>query len=79
LEYFKNNPKPFYELASELYPGKFKPTLTHKFIKLLADNVNLSVKVQNTVILKYKPRNCCIASILRISILLSVLPVYRMT
>jgi NAD-dependent histone deacetylase SIR2 len=27
-----------YTLAKELYPGKFRPTLTHSFIKLLSDN-----------------------------------------
>jgi NAD-dependent histone deacetylase SIR2 len=26
-----------YTLAKELYPGKFRPTLTHSFIKLLSD------------------------------------------
>jgi len=35
IEYFRVNPKPFYELARELAPGKFKPTLTHSFIRLL--------------------------------------------
>jgi NAD-dependent deacetylase sirtuin 2 len=28
-------PKPFYHLAKEMYPGKFKPTLSHYFIYLL--------------------------------------------
>lgn len=37
LDFFKDNPKPFFELAKELYPGKFKPTICHYFIKLLAD------------------------------------------
>ncbi len=37
LLYFKENPKPFYTLAKDLYPGRFKPTLTHHFIKLLSD------------------------------------------
>jgi len=35
LEYFKKNPKPFYTLAKELYPGKYKPTLSHFFLRLL--------------------------------------------
>jgi NAD+-dependent protein deacetylase SIR2 len=26
-----------YALAKEIYPGKYRPTLTHSFIKLLAD------------------------------------------
>lgn len=30
-----NNPQPFFTLAKELYPGTFKPTPCHYFIKLL--------------------------------------------
>jgi NAD-dependent deacetylase sirtuin 2 len=38
LDFFKNNPKPFYTLAQELFPsGKYQPTPTHHFIKLLHD------------------------------------------
>ncbi|KAM8853567.1 NAD-dependent protein deacetylase sirtuin-2 [Synchiropus picturatus] len=37
LDYFMTNPEPFFALARELYPGKFKPTLTHYFIRLLKD------------------------------------------
>ncbi|KAJ7489359.1 DHS-like NAD/FAD-binding domain-containing protein [Mycena latifolia] len=36
LSYFKENPKPFYKLVSELYGGRYRPTLTHSFIRLLA-------------------------------------------
>ncbi|XP_072385939.1 NAD-dependent protein deacetylase Sirt2-like isoform X1 [Diabrotica undecimpunctata] len=35
LDFFHNNPKPFFELAKELYPGTFKPTLCHYFVKML--------------------------------------------
>ncbi|ETN39924.1 uncharacterized protein HMPREF1541_06151 [Cyphellophora europaea CBS 101466] len=35
IGYFKNNPLPFYALAHELYPGNFRPTVTHSFISLL--------------------------------------------
>lgn len=35
IEYFRQNPEPFYMLAHELYPGKFRPTITHSFIYLL--------------------------------------------
>lgn len=37
LEYFKENPAPFYEIAHEMYPvlQDAKPTLAHYFIKLL--------------------------------------------
>ena len=37
ISYFAENPQPFYTLAKELYPGKFNPTLSHYFIKLLND------------------------------------------
>jgi len=35
IHYFRNNPLPFYTLANELYPGRFRPTITHSFIRLL--------------------------------------------
>eukprot|EP00946_MAST-07B_sp_MAST-7B-sp1_P002184 g2184.t1 len=37
IDFFAQNPYPFFKLATELYPGKFKPTPTHFFLKLLAD------------------------------------------
>ena len=37
ISYFRENPLPFYTLAHELYPGKYRPTITHSFIKLLND------------------------------------------
>ncbi|GJQ78346.1 Sirt2 [Trypoxylus dichotomus] len=37
LDFFHENPIPFFELAKELYPGTFKPTICHYFIKLLND------------------------------------------
>ncbi|KAJ5066312.1 nad-dependent protein deacetylase sirtuin-2 [Anaeramoeba ignava] len=44
ISYFKENPKPFFELAKELYPGNFSPTPTHYFFKLL-DNKGLLHRV----------------------------------
>ncbi|KAJ8713878.1 hypothetical protein PYW08_007498 [Mythimna loreyi] len=35
INFFRQNPKPFFMLAKELYPGSFKPTLSHYFIRLL--------------------------------------------
>lgn len=35
ISYFRNNPYPFYTLAHELYPGRYRPTITHSFIALL--------------------------------------------
>ncbi|CAI6335435.1 unnamed protein product [Periconia digitata] len=37
IDYFRKNPDPFYALAQELYPGSYRPTITHSFIKLLHD------------------------------------------
>ena len=37
INYFRQNPEPFYTLAHELYPGKYRPTVTHSFIRLLHD------------------------------------------
>lgn len=35
LEFFKENPKPFFVLAKELLPEGFKPTPSHYFVRLL--------------------------------------------
>jgi NAD-dependent deacetylase sirtuin 2 len=35
IGFFRENPKPFFTLAKELYPGRFQPTTSHYFIKLL--------------------------------------------
>lgn len=35
ISYFRTNPLPFYALAHELFPGKYRPTVTHAFISLL--------------------------------------------
>uniref|UniRef100_A0A8C4RLN4 NAD-dependent protein deacetylase n=1 Tax=Erpetoichthys calabaricus TaxID=27687 RepID=A0A8C4RLN4_ERPCA len=37
IGYFKEHPEPFFALARELYPGQFKPTICHYFIRLLKD------------------------------------------
>ena len=37
ISYFRSNPLPFYTLAHELYPGKYRPTIAHIFIRLLSD------------------------------------------
>ncbi|KAI0008185.1 NAD-dependent deacetylase sirtuin-2 [Xylariaceae sp. FL0662B] len=36
IEFFRENPAPFYYLAKELYPGNFSPTISHVFAALLA-------------------------------------------
>jgi NAD-dependent histone deacetylase SIR2 len=35
--FFRSNPVPFYDFAHELYPGKYRPTITHYFVRLLSD------------------------------------------
>ncbi|ORX66959.1 NAD-dependent deacetylase sirtuin-2 [Linderina pennispora] len=35
MDYFEENPKPFFVLAKELYPDLYIPTLSHFFVKLL--------------------------------------------
>jgi len=50
LDYFIQNPRPFYDIAHELYPvmDTAKPTTAHYFIKLLADkNILLRHYTQN--------------------------------
>ncbi|KAG5960473.1 hypothetical protein E4U58_004655 [Claviceps cyperi] len=48
LDFFRENPLPFYCLARELYPGKFYPTVSHAFLALLAKKgVLLKVFTQN--------------------------------
>ncbi|KAF9429933.1 NAD-dependent protein deacetylase sirtuin-2 [Podila epigama] len=36
IAFFKDTPSPFYRLAKELFPGKYRPTLTHYLLPLLA-------------------------------------------
>ncbi|KAI6127157.1 DHS-like NAD/FAD-binding domain-containing protein [Pisolithus sp. B1] len=35
IPFFRNNPVPFYTLAKKIYPERYRPALTHSFIKLL--------------------------------------------
>lgn len=37
ISFFRQNPRPFYALARELAPGKYRPTVAHAFIRLLYD------------------------------------------
>ncbi|CAF1577896.1 unnamed protein product [Rotaria magnacalcarata] len=41
LNYFRENPKPFFLLAKELYPQNFMPTPTHYFIRLMNEKAKL--------------------------------------
>ncbi|KAL1518258.1 hypothetical protein ABEB36_001906 [Hypothenemus hampei] len=35
ISYFTQDPRPFFKFAKDIYPGKFKPSPCHRFIKLL--------------------------------------------
>ncbi|KOX72208.1 NAD-dependent protein deacetylase sirtuin-1 [Melipona quadrifasciata] len=35
INYFGQDPRPFYKFAREIYPGQFKPSPCHRFIKML--------------------------------------------
>ncbi|XP_076971319.1 NAD-dependent protein deacetylase sirtuin-3, mitochondrial isoform X4 [Tamandua tetradactyla] len=37
LTFFFHNPKPFFALTKELYPGRYRPNITHYFLRLLHD------------------------------------------
>ncbi|ODV88024.1 hypothetical protein CANARDRAFT_193565 [[Candida] arabinofermentans NRRL YB-2248] len=41
IEYFRKDPKPFYMLADELFPGKFVPSKFHYFIRLCQEKKKL--------------------------------------
>lgn len=41
IDYFREKPQAFFTLSKDLYPGNFKPTLTHSFLKLLHDKERL--------------------------------------
>ncbi|KAN0059954.1 Sir2 histone deacetylase Hst2 [Thecaphora frezii] len=42
IGYFQQKPQAFFTLAKELYPGNFKPSLTHYFFKLLNERCKLA-------------------------------------
>ncbi|XP_050531270.1 NAD-dependent protein deacetylase sirtuin-1-like [Daktulosphaira vitifoliae] len=35
IDYFRKDPRPFFKFAREIYPGQFKPSPSHQFIKAL--------------------------------------------
>ena len=48
IDFFRENPLPFYYLAHELYPGKYRPTVSHCFVRLLSDKgILLKLFTQN--------------------------------
>nr|XP_060626350.1 NAD-dependent protein deacetylase sirtuin-3, mitochondrial isoform X2 [Anolis sagrei ordinatus] len=48
LNYFFHNPKPFFLLSKELYPGNYRPNYAHYFLRLLYDKgILLRLYTQN--------------------------------
>ena len=41
INYYKNDPRPFYKFAKDIFPGQFEPSVSHKFIQLLEKNNKL--------------------------------------
>ena len=41
IQYFSINPKPFYKFAAEIWPGKYSPSPSHRFIKLMENRGSL--------------------------------------
>jgi NAD-dependent deacetylase sirtuin 1 len=41
IHYFRKNPRPFFKFAREIYPGQFKPSPCHRFIKCLEKHGSL--------------------------------------
>ncbi|KAI4470531.1 histone deacetylase sir2 family member [Holotrichia oblita] len=41
IGYFSQDPRPFFKFARDIYPGKFKPSPCHRFIKLLEKHQKL--------------------------------------
>ncbi|XP_034534390.1 NAD-dependent protein deacetylase sirtuin-3, mitochondrial [Notolabrus celidotus] len=41
IDFFHQNPDPFFALAKELYPGNYRPNLTHYFVRLLHEKGQL--------------------------------------
>jgi len=41
IDFFQDTPQPFFTFSKELFPGNFKPTLTHTFFTLLHEKKKL--------------------------------------
>lgn len=81
LAFFFHNPKPFFTLAKELYPGNYRPNFTHYFLRLLHDKrLLLRLYTQNIdglergepslalILLLGGPRcSCCLCSLFQAS------------
>ena len=64
ITYFFHNPKPFFTLAKELYPGSYSPNAVHYFVRLLQEKgLLLRNYTQNIDGLERSERNCTPVSI----------------
>ncbi|KAL4240272.1 NAD-dependent protein deacetylase sirtuin-1 [Mactra antiquata] len=41
INYFKNDQRPFFKFAKEIFPGQFEPSKSHKFIQLIEEHGKL--------------------------------------
>jgi NAD-dependent SIR2 family protein deacetylase len=41
INYFEHDPRPFFKFAKEIYPGQFRPSISHMFVKKLEDHGKL--------------------------------------
>jgi NAD-dependent deacetylase sirtuin 1 len=41
IYYFEHDPRPFFKFAKEIYPGQFKPSLGHLFVKKIEQHNRL--------------------------------------
>jgi NAD-dependent deacetylase sirtuin 1 len=41
IYYFEHDPRPFFKFAKEIYPGQFRPSVSHMFVKKLEDHGRL--------------------------------------
>ncbi|OHD15857.1 MAG: silent information regulator protein Sir2 [Spirochaetes bacterium GWD1_27_9] len=58
INYFKENPKPFFDLSKEMVSAEIKPSLAHKFIAFLEEKCKISlVMTQNIDMLHQKAGN----------------------
>jgi NAD-dependent SIR2 family protein deacetylase len=41
IHYFQHDPRPFFKFAKEIYPGQFKPSLSHLFVRKIEEHGKL--------------------------------------
>ena len=60
IHYFRRDPRPFFKFAREIYPGQFKPSPCHKFIRSVEKHgkllKNYTQNIDTLEQVKYLPR-----------------------